>query len=167
MKKLILFFLLLPFFIQPSYSGGNPEFGKGTHVINIGAGIGSHRSIPLTASYEVCIIDNIAGKGSIGVGGLVGFRQHRYRTLGATTVYTSFIAGVRAAFHYSFVENLDTYAGFYTAYSYYTATQPSALSLFAPGAFVGARYYFNPGFAVMAEAGEGISNLNVGVAFRF
>ena len=167
MKKILLILLVLPFLAESSYAQGNPEFGKGNHVINLGVGIGAHRSIPLTASYEVCIVDGIAGKGSIGIGAIAGFRQHRYRVWGTYNTYTSFLAGFRAAFHYNFVENLDTYAGFITAASFYTTDAPSSFNMFVPGAFVGARYYLSPGFAVMAELGEGISYVMAGVAFRF
>ncbi len=168
MKKAIILLFVLPFFIEAASAQGNDEFSKGNHVINLGVGIGTYRSFPVTASYEVGIIDGIADKGSIGIGGIFGFRTYTYGTvLGVTTTSTSLVFGLRAAFHYNFVENLDTYAGFITAYSYYTSDSSLNPSAFVPGFFVGARYYFNPTFGVMAEAGYGLSTLNVGVAFRF
>lgn len=163
MKKVILLLFALPFFFNTAQAQGNEVFSKGDQVINLGVGIGTYRTLPMTASYEICIVDGIAKKGSIGIGGVAGFRAY----LGRTTMSSSLIFGVKAAFHYNFVENLDTYAGLLTAYSYYTTSSIVNPSVFVPGVFVGARYYVKPKFAFFAEAGYGISTLNVGVAFKF
>jgi hypothetical protein len=162
MKKVILLLMLLPFFTSASFAQ-NETFSKGTSAINLGVGVGSFRSFPLTASYELGIIDGILDKGTIGVGGIVGFRT--YTSVGYR--YTSYSFGVRAAFHYYLVENLDVYAGAMVGFSYYSAYYGVNPNQLFPGAYVGARYYFSPNFGVMVEAGAGISNINGGIVFKF
>jgi hypothetical protein len=71
--------------------------------------------------------------------------------------------GVKGAFHYPFVDKLDTYAGIITGYS---VSDLSGYG-FDGGGFVGVRYYISNSFAVMAEAGYGVTFLQVGVSFKF
>lgn len=128
-------------------------FQKGTTVLNLGVGVGSH--IPVEASFEHGIVDGLIKRenGSIGIGGYVGWYNRN-----------SFGLGVRGAFHYQFVDKLDTYAGLMLGYDIHGGT--SASSLF-PSAFAGARYYFVPSLAVYSELGYGISYLSVGLALKF
>ncbi len=162
MKKLFVLIAFISFGISHSYSQ-NETFSKGTNAINLGVGVASFRSFPITASYEIGIIDGILDKGTIGVGGIVGFRT--YTSLGYR--YTSYNFGIRAAFHYYLVENLDLYAGAMVGFSYFATYYGVNPNQLFPGAYVGARYYFSPNFGVMAEAGAGISNINGGIVFKF
>jgi len=159
-------------------------FQKGNHVANLGIGIGNARyssgassSIPpISASYEVGIVDNIFDKANIGIGGYLGYTSAKWDFgSGYSVKSTDFIIGVRGALHYQFVEKLDTYAGLMIAYdvnswkttgeTFGYATSSSYGGIFVPG-FVGARYYFSENFAGMAELGWGIAYLNLGVSLK-
>ncbi len=156
-------------------------FSKGDKVINLGVGLGS--SIygsgyssgipPLSGSFELGIKDNLFNEqSSLGVGGYLGFST---ATWGDYYSYSSIIVGARGLLHYQLVDNLDTYAGVLLGYnisSYkYTGVGTSigggasAGGLIYAG-FLGARYYFSPKFAAMAELGYGIAILNLGVSLK-
>ena len=93
-------------------------FGKGDKALNIGIGLGSTISgttiPPITASLDFGVADRLinGNNGSISVGGLLcytgSFNDY------VTTHYG--IIGARGAFHYQFVDKLDTYAGLLLEY---------------------------------------------------
>ncbi|MDO5663635.1 MAG: hypothetical protein Q4G63_00070 [Bacteroidia bacterium] len=158
-------------------------FHKGANVVNFGVGIGSSyygsgykmAVPPLAASYEYGVVDGLFdGKGSIGVGALVGFTSAKWNHINNDSYNVNYMtfAG-RGNLHYQFVENLDTYAGL--TLGYYLVNQkwpegyvgPKNNGALAWGLNVGARYYFQPNIAAMAEVGYGISILNLGIAFKF
>lgn len=160
-------------------------FVKDSKVINVGIGIGntlygsgfSGLIPPISASFEYGVKDNLFNdKSSIGVGGYFGYSGAKmdYSTWGYR--YSSFIIGARGAFHYQFVDKLDTYAGLMLGYNISTVTEYGSVPGFATGAssvggftwstYIGARYYFTNKIAAMAEIGYGIAYLNLGVAFK-
>jgi hypothetical protein len=154
MKKLLLLSVLFIAFIAAKAQ--EPIFVKGDKVINLGIGLESWR-LPITISGEYCIADGIVDKGSIGIGAYAG------ATLNWYAYYDKFdvIGGARGAFHYPFIEKLDTYAGismgidtWYTAY-------------IRLGGFVGARYQLTEKLNVYGELGSGLGYLNVGISFKF
>lgn len=165
-------------------------FSKGDRAVNIGLGIGSYyggtgysSSIPpLSVSFEQGIMDGLLdGKGSIGVGGYLGYTANKWETaVGGDTYgykYSYMMLGARGAFHYQFVEKLDTYAGLMLGYNIvgskyfgsdlgsYTPEASSASGI-GYSAFVGARYHFNDKFAAYGEIGYGISALELGISIR-
>jgi hypothetical protein len=123
MKKLLLLFLVGLFSLSQLVAQQS-TFEKGSKVLNLGIGFGStlytgsYYKIgvpPISASLEVGVADGILDKGSIGIGGYLGFSSHRYSYsyIGYTDSwsYSNFIIGARGAFHYPFVDKLDTYTG--------------------------------------------------------
>lgn len=160
-------------------------FSKGDKVVHLGVGLGSYlggtgytSSIPpVLVSYEQGIVDNlIDGNASIGLGGYLGYTANKWNaTNDSGYKYSYLILGARGAFHYQFIDKLDTYAGLMLGYNIVngkwfgsgTETNPVATSSsVAYSVFLGARYYFTDKVAVFAEVGYGIAALELGVAFR-
>lgn len=154
---------------------------KGDIVVDARVGFGSYNAFyrmalpPISVTGEYGIVDNlIAGKnGSIGVGAYVGVAGYKY----VEDKLFRMTVGARAAFHYQFIDKLDTYAGImlgldirnFKDYYYYTpdelADRYTKMGL-AHSEFVGARYYFTDNIAVNAEFGYGISYFSVGASFK-
>ena len=171
-------------------SAQDPTFHIGDKIVNLGLGIGrtfgsglgyTSSVPPLSISYEQGILDNIIDeKGSIGVGGLLGYTSYKYdwSSLGDNYgwKYTNIIIAARGAFHYALVDKLDTYTGLLLGYrianskafgdfpSFGNYSASSGGVMFAW--FAGGRYYFTDKFAGMAEIGYGISYLTLGVSFK-
>ena len=162
-------------------------FSKGDNIVNAGLGLGNPHSPkigdvfltneykwkiavpPISASYETCIIDNLFNdKSAIGVGGYLGFASYKRKITDSR--YTSAIFGVRGAFHYQLVDNLDTYAGVMAGYRIgkYTNSTYKNDPGFASDTFLGARYYLMDNLGVFAEVGwGGIGYLQLGVTLKF
>lgn len=190
MKKIFLLSLFVAA-CSLQLAAQEPTFVKGDKVVNLGIGLGSiyysglgYKTVipPVSASFEMGILDGIAEKGSIGVGGYLGISSHKwesvYTYLGDTYGYkfTNIIIGARGVFHYPFVEKLDTYTGLMLGYdinidkeygNYYPGSDyVSGHSGLTYQWYVGGRYYFTESLAGMLELGYGISYLNLGVAFK-
>ena len=188
-KKLIGFIVLFFCGAIITVSAQN-IFSKGDRAVNIGLGIGSYYggdgytgSIPpLSVSYEQGIIDGLLdGNGSIGVGGYMAYSANKWETSISGSSYgykySYLMIGARGAFHYQFVEKLDTYTGLMLGYNVvgskfygddtgsYTP-EASSTSGIGYSAFVGARYHFSDKFAAFAEIGYGISALELGISIR-
>lgn len=187
MKKLLLLLFVVVFSLTQLLAQES-TFKQGDKVLNLGIGIGStyytgsYYKIgvpPISASLEVGVADGILDKGSIGVGGYLGYSSHKYSYsyIGYTDSwsYSNFIIGARGVFHYPLVNKLDTYTGlllgFDIASSKWTGTGTQTTHASTGGVayawFVGGRYYFTDKFAGMLELGYGITYLNIGVALKF
>lgn len=184
MKKLATVFTLVLAFGFSSMAQ-EPIFNVGDKVVNLGIGFGTGYGLgykttipPLSASFEMGVKDGILEKGSLGVGGYLGFSSYRWRYSGFGYDYgwnyTNIILGARGVFHYPFIEKLDTYTGLLLGFRVVTSTEygnvgtysnPSSSGL-AYSWFVGGRYYFTDRIAGMLELGYGISYLNLGVAIK-
>jgi hypothetical protein len=163
MKK-IFAVLMVMFFAISQLSAQQPSFIKGDKVLDISVGVPNLYGYgwgipPIIASFEMGIVDGILEKAAVGVGGYAGFSSASWLGNG----YFNFHFGVKGAFHYPFVDNLDTYAGIITGY---TISDLSGYGL-DWGAFVGLRYYFSDSFGVNAEAGYGVTWLRAGITFKF
>lgn len=187
MKRLILSLGLLVMLSVLSVSA--QAFQKGDKVVNLGVGIGStlytgsgySMSVPpLSGSFEYGIVDNLFDeKSSIGIGGYFGYTasKHKpgYAPYGYEYKYSSSIIGARGSFHYSFIEQLDTYTGLSLGYNIVSGksdhkdigSYSAKSSAFFIGWYAGARYYFTDYFAAMAEIGYDVAYLNIGVSFKF
>jgi hypothetical protein len=179
MKKLLLFTSVVVFSLTQLLAQES-TFKMGDKVLNLGIGLGSSyysgyytSSTPaFTGSFEVGVADGILEKGSIGVGGYIGFSSATYSNYWKTS---SFIIGARGSFHYPLVNKLDTYTGLILGYNIYNTKYYDAYSGHfnasssgpALAWFAGARYYFNPKIAAMAEIGFGVSYLTLGISFKF
>lgn len=185
MKKRNLIIVVLSFMSLNLLDAQTQTFKKGDGVLNLTLGLlnaryatGASSSVPpIAASYEVGVVDNVAEKGTIGIGGYVGYTSAKwdYPLLDWSWKSTDIIIGMRGVFHYPFVEKLDTYAGLMLAYDInswsetgtatFRTTHTSYGGLILPG-FIGARYYFNDKFAGLLELGWGIAYFNIGVAVK-
>jgi len=182
--------ILALFFVCGIAAAQSPTFNKGDKVLNLGVGFGSglytgggySSQMPaISASLEVGVVDNVIDKGSIGVGGYIGYTSAKfdYSDFGYTYgwKYSDLVIAARGAFHYPLVEKLDTYAGLALGYDIVTAKETGNFpngyigSSTASGAyfsgFLGARYYFSDNFAGLLELGSGIAYFNLGVALKF
>ena len=192
MRKTVFFVsFLCVSFLATQVSAQTSSFKNGDNVIGLGLGLGSSyyysglfndnysRTPTFIAMYEHCIIGKVFNdQSSIGVGGMFGYFsetwKNSYYKEGWSHKYQNFYFGARGAFHYAFVNNLDTYAGFVLGYQQinhkyandYSSTESSNSGL-RHDLFAGARYYFNSNFGVFGELGYGISYLRLGLAIRF
>lgn len=161
-------------------------FSKGDQVVNLGIGIGSYYGgsgytmtvPPISASFEQGIVDGlINGNASIGVGGYLGYSANKWEnTMYGTKYgykYSYLTIGARGAFHYQFVDKLDTYAGVMLGYNVVSSKAigdnsygEADGSSIGSSIFAGARYYFSDKFAAYAEVGYGVSALELGIAIR-
>lgn len=180
-KNLFLLFVLLS--VLPA--SAQDSFIRGDKVLNLGMGIGSTQYTgslytdnvpPLSISLEAGIKDELFDENSgLGIGGYLGFSGSRYSGWKTETSFSNIIIGARGAFHYEFIDHLDTYAGLMLGYrivnweagSVDNGQDSAASSGFASAFFLGGRYYFNENLGGMLELGYGISYLNVGIALRF
>jgi hypothetical protein len=164
----------------------SPIFIKGDNVLNLGIGFGSalytgtgytSRIPALSASFEYGVAEGIADKGSIGIGGYLGYTSAKYEVYnGWGFKYSDLIIGPRGSFHYPFLEKFDTYTGLLLGYDIVTAKEygdkafgynySASSSKLRASWFIGGRYYFNEKFAGLVELGFGIAYLNLGVAIK-
>lgn len=177
MKKLLAVLIVVTFSFAQLVAQ-EATFVKGTKVLNLGIGLGStyygglygSHSPALSGSFEVGIKDDVLEKGSIGIGGYVGYSSAKYADYWKTS---NILIGARGSFHYPLVDKLDTYTGLLLGYNifstkYYTTfTVGGSSSAVALAWFAGARYYFTDKFAGMAEVGYGIAYLTLGVSLKF
>jgi len=176
-------------FIAVQVSAQIPTFTKSDNILGVSIGFGGNlytgyafykgysRTPAISVYFENCVVDNLFDeKSSIGVGGMLGYTSAKYTgTYGWGWKSTNTIIGARGAFHYAFVDKLDTYAGVVAGFkintwkwngSGYTDSDIGGSGL-TSYLFVGARYYFNNSFAAFGELGYGISLLNLGVSLKF
>lgn len=158
---------------------------KGDKVLNVGIGLGTvgfgsgytSSMLPLSASFEVGVKDDVFDVGSIGVGGFLGYSGEKYGYAGWEWKYTQLIIAARGNLHYPLVEKLDSYAGLDLGYKSLSVKEtgigvfPGGYSTLGSGVYfglhAGARYYFTDSFAVMGELGSGFSWLTLGVSLKF
>ena len=181
MKKIILMVSLILSICIVSLEAQEAMFKKGETVLNASIGLGSVlysglnlSSVvpPLGISLEYGIADKVIDKGSVGVGGYVGYSAYKENpAFPPVYKYSNFIIGARGVLHYPFVARLDTYTGLMLGANISTALGTKN-PLGIPGGgpsfswFAGARYYFNRDFAALAEIGYGIAWLNFGIAYK-
>jgi len=181
--KILLFATLFAFGFQVTQA---QTFDKGTKVLNLGIGLGgnyysswsgsSHTPL-LAAAFDVSVMEGVLDKGSIGIGGYVGYQSAKYDyTGGYGWKQSNLLIGPRGTFHYPFIDKLDTYAGLLLGYHIvswkYTGnwggiTQDSGSNAVYFSGFVGARYYFTPNIGAYIELGSGSLGLaNLGIAIK-
>jgi hypothetical protein len=174
MKKNGLFLALL--FVCGVSAAQTPTFEKGDKVLNLGIGFGGNyyssyssgysKTPFLSASLDVGVVDGVFDKGTIGVGGYIGFSSSKWDS-GSDYGWkeSDLIIGPRGTLNYPLVDKLDTYAGLLLAYhsvtfkrtgnwSGYPDYSASSSGVYFSG-FIGARYYFSNNFGVMLELGSG------------
>jgi hypothetical protein len=183
MKRNFVLRVIFAFLLGLSFSGvANAQlFSKGDRVINLGIGApvflggsGYETKLPLiSGSFDYGLFDGLLeGKASIGVGGYLGYAANRFKYMDNSGYDFSYlIIGPRASFHYNPIDKLDTYGGLLLGYNFVGSSgnglKPDNGSRFTPALYVGARYYFVGNISVFAEAGYGISLIEVGLSFKF
>ena len=175
--------LLSTILVLGALISANAQFEKGSHVANLGIGLGnalysgggySSSIPPISLSYEVGVVDGIFDKATLGIGGYGAYTSAKYGYSGYEWKYTNIVIGVRGALHYPLVEKLDTYAGLMLGYDIVSVSEPSGFeggysatgSTFILPGFVGARYLFTEKFGGFAELGWGIAYLTLGVTLK-
>jgi hypothetical protein len=109
--------------------------------------------------------------GSVDLGVYYGFSAYQQDNLAGSIgdpklQYHSVL--LRSAFHFQFLNKLDTYAGIMSGVNIRSYSNNSSDKSFAYNLYAGARYYFSPKFAVKMELIEDFSPwISVGVNFRF
>lgn len=188
MKKFLLGLVALFGLAVASSEVEAQSFVKGDNIVSAKVGLGTDFDFsgipPIGITYEHGLIDDIFKNGwnvNFGLGAEADFWSKKYTTiLGNSNYYHSFL-GVRGVFHKEFVKNLDTYAGVslgmrYNKHSIGDSNNEKVLKEFGYkdnqfdfgySTFVGCRYYFHPNWAVNAEAGWGVSLINVGMTYKF
>ncbi len=164
-------------------------FKKDDLDVSVGLGFGSpwissgYSTIlpPSRVSAEYGLRDDW-GPGVFGVGGFVGATAYKYRysMYGYEYGYNYFtvMIAARAAYHYTFVDKLDTYAGSHLGFkitsskdksdnTYYDLSDPEDSFVPVLDFFAGAKYYFSDTFAAYAEVGSGIAYFNMGISLKF
>ncbi len=179
MKKLALIVATVACFALSS--NAQKMFVNGTQLFKVGIGINGH-GMPVDVAYERGVMSDFLGveKLVLGLGakvGYYGYKEDFATMLGSYSYkYSNIIIGANALAHYPLVEKLDTYAGFLLGYNVAKSTYsgPGAGSANSPsvggfvfGGVVGARYEFSDSVGAYAEGGFGISNLTLGLAFKF
>ena len=91
---------------------GNLTIGFGSSMY-LGYGYGSSSSSfpAICVSADYGIVDNVAQKGTIGIGGIIGYESQSWNYYYGTAKASDFVIGPRGTFHYPFVDKLDTYVG--------------------------------------------------------
>lgn len=170
MKKILLSVIVVCFSVTQLIAQ-QQIFNKGEKVLNLGLGIGSTLGYgttaipPLSASFEVGVVDNIIDKGVIGIGGYLGISSYKSGSYKLTNI----VIGPRGTFHYPFIDKLDTYAGLMIGYNFYHDNWDFGPDYggIVSAWFLGGRYYFSDNLAAMLELGYGVAYLNIGVALKF
>jgi hypothetical protein len=185
--------LLALLFVCGVASAQKSTFEKGDKVLNLGIGVGGNyysswsgvtKTPFLSASFDVGVVDNVLDKGTIGVGGFIGYESVKWEETWSYTgekygwKESNLVIGPRGTFHYPLLDKLDTYAGLLLGYHSLTNKRTgdwtgipdyswNSSGVYFSG-FIGARYYFTDKFGVMLELGSGgLSVANIGLAVKF
>jgi len=175
MKKIVLVLTVI-FSLAANVEAQNGAFNKSDKLLNIGVGVNSayDRGIPLGASFEVGITDNIS------VGANVDYLSSNYKFGSSKLNFTTIYLAARASYHFNNLlkiknEKIDVYAGPSLGYRIFSWSDNSNNSLgnaygsgLYIGVHVGGKYYFTEKIGAFAEVGDvGSTNARVGVAFKF
>ncbi|KAA6311264.1 hypothetical protein EZS27_037573 [termite gut metagenome] len=111
--------------------------------------------------------------GSVDVGVYYGFSAYKQDNLLGIDGENQLLyhsALIRSAFHFQFVDKLDTYAGIMSGANIRSYSNNSLTNdvSFAYNLYAGAKYYFSPKFAIKLECIEDFTPwLSAGVSFKF
>ncbi|HEX2865998.1 MAG TPA: outer membrane beta-barrel protein [Ignavibacteriales bacterium] len=178
LSALLVVFMLLS--VTTSAQSENP-FKKNSQVGQLGIGFGmagisgTSSMPPISAGFQYGIEDKIS------VGGVLAYASSTYDWgyFGDdwSWKYTYFLIGARGEYHFlETVKNLDGYAGLTVGYNIVSVTTPTGYNGYgyeASGSYAvfgihgGARYFFNPNFAVFGEVGYGLGIFTAGIAYKF
>ncbi len=189
MRKISFLFCLL----AVGGTAGAQSFATGDNVIGLSFGIGGHYNVssrgyssqsPAIGLFYEKGMPWAAGPGVIGLGAYAGYKSLRYKSVDFPVTYdwkwNYTILGIRGAYHYEFLENLDTYGGLMLAYNIVsfkdkTVVEGGSTYVFSGSSasdidltlYLGGRYYFSDSFGALLEIGYGIAYLNLGLTYKF
>lgn len=177
MKKRFSLFVLVGLFSLLSGSV-YAQYAKGDKLLNIGIGVNSYYNggIPVGASFEVGVTDEIS------VGGSIDYLSHKYNAgFGNDFKFTALYVGGRGSYHFNKLLNLandkiDLYGGLALGYRSFTWSDSNFNSglgnSYGSGVYLGifaaGRYYFSENVGAFLEVGAvGSTNAKLGAAFKF
>lgn len=181
MRKLTLI-IIVGFISLTHLTAQQLPFVKGDIILNLGAGFGSTwysgtyyetKLLPLSATLEFALANNVLDKGALGAGPYIGYTtfKNEYRDGGYN--YSIILMGLRGNFHYPLVDNLDTYASLFLGYNRISSEEfgipagPAEKSGIKSAFYLGGRYYFAESFAALVELGYGLTYVNIGACVKF
>jgi hypothetical protein len=157
MKKIVFLSLLVCAVLLSKAQ--EPIFYNNDKVFNFGVGLGNSLS-SISLSLEQGVIDGLFDKGTVGVGGILGFvNSFNNQKVGITVA-------ARGSFHYPFFDKFDTYAGLALGFRYNIYNNLPNDLIPVGGFYLGGRYYFSDKLAFFAEAGAGIDYLTLGISYK-
>jgi len=192
--RLFLSAAFLLAFCNSSFS--QSAFVEGDNAINLGIGFGNHyytglgsdfSSTPaLTVTYDHGLKDIEDIKGTIGLGGILGFQGSSYKWNDGLGDYynehwSNIIIAPRVTYHAGFLNTnmWDLYAAFFLGIrieSYNFETNNSSYNALyegnyggtnlAAGLTIGGAYYFTPVIGVFAELGYDVAYFKVGISIK-
>ncbi|RYU78845.1 hypothetical protein [Hymenobacter persicinus] len=178
---------------SPTPAEGGELFRQGTLMANLGLGLGTGLGYgsfygtlssgpALSLSVERGVAEGI-GPGTIGIGGLVGYKSYYYKYPGTSykSTWRNALVAVRGTYHYNILAqpNLDTYAGASLGVrlqrhqdTYFDSAPelkdyPAGSARFTTGVFVGARYFLTDKLGAFTEIGFDMNYLKLGLTARF
>lgn len=171
------------------------SFEGGDRVLGLSFGIGGHYGVyknyssqtPAFGAFYEKGMDWEAGPGTIGMGIYLGYKSLRYKEEIINSIglyrydykWSYTIIGLRGAYHYEFLEKLDTYGGLLLSYNIASFTNRTTVngssynydggsgSGFDLTFFLGGRYFLSDQWAALMELGYGIAYLQIGAAYKF
>ena len=178
MKKLFVLLTIVTFvFFNANADKGITSFQKGDIDLGIMVGTPTERSANMpTVSVDAAwgltsgFIDtkNSGQNGAVDLGLYYGITSYEY------ALQNCILA--RSAFHFQFVENLDTYAGIFAGVNIWSPTgsarDAKTHTNAAFGLYIGAKYYFSHKIGAKLEFANDFDEsdvpwMAVGVAFKF
>lgn len=176
MKRLLY---VLSFVFAGLIAANAQNFEKGNVDLGLGIGLGSPYSYgsvgipPVFAQIDFGVHDKIS------VGANIGYTTSKYGIASYNWRYNYLMIGARGNYHWgkhipSMPEKLDLYAGVNLGYyivnvnydGYTGVINDGVASSIYWGGHVGARWFFKENLAALAELGNGIAYIKVGLNFR-
>lgn len=193
MMWLAILFLSQPVAGQSIYQQNNNVLGVGIGFGGVyrDAATATQETPVFNVNFERAIwpLGGEKVKGVISLGGLVGYKQSTftgsigYYNYSYSMKWRYNIFAVRSAWHLQSLngkelKKWDLYWGLMLGANFYRRTYTdndptfdygsnASATITTFGGYLGARYFFNPNFAVTAETGFGYSSLNFGAAYKF
>jgi opacity protein-like surface antigen len=185
MKKCVLVLVLAGVlaggaFAQEWYNSYSPGIDQGFMFLNFGIGLGPTGSYdmgvpPLSVSADFKLPVPVP----ITIGGIFTYSRWKYDYSWSSASYdfgwNNFGFGVRSAYHFGFVKNLDVYAGLTLGFviqtfdgNGYSGSGYKASNKFLFGINTGARYFFTNNVGVFLELGYSrLQFVSTGLSLKF
>lgn len=174
MSKIFYSFLTVAAFCLFAHSNLHAQYKKGDNLVNAGIGLGIYSlgGLPIGASYEYGITEDIS------VGGFFDYASWKNNYSVYSYSWRATYFGLRGSYHFNELlkmdnDKVDVYAGL--GLGYYVVSSGdnlvSGYSGYGNSLFyhlhIGGRYYFANNIGGFAEVGYGVSALKVGLTLRF